>query len=236
MHAVFLSRSESSLSRREERKAESFRSMTGGGGGGGTGATRRNIRALWVFCAGVRLPVWSPWGRAHEPRAQSASCTRTYVCIYVHTYTLRSGLCKQVRFLRGLRIWVGHEVIVYNESALNRWVDAMWRSEPSLPERLRDNRNSLAILLPRRVCPFERDHLLSSSSSLCLCLLRRLIRIRGVNLRGFSFVAKFIVIPPRFCIAIVRANIWTRSRANDWTPSAIPLKASAIFAALRRFW
>ena len=74
------------------------------------------------------------------------------------------------------------------------------------------------------------------SLSLCLCLLRRLIRIRGVNLRGFSFVAKFIVIPPRFCIAIVRANIWTRSRANDWTPSAIPLKASAIFAALRRFW
>lgn len=25
------------------------------------------------------------------------------------------GLCKPVRFLRGLRIWVGHEVIVYNE-------------------------------------------------------------------------------------------------------------------------
>lgn len=25
------------------------------------------------------------------------------------------GLCKRVRFLRGLRIWVGHELIVYNE-------------------------------------------------------------------------------------------------------------------------
>lgn len=25
------------------------------------------------------------------------------------------GLCKRVRFLRGLRIWVGHELIVYSE-------------------------------------------------------------------------------------------------------------------------
>jgi len=36
----------------------------------------------------------------------------------------QSGLCKRVRFLRGLRIWVGHGVIVYNEPPLDRWARA----------------------------------------------------------------------------------------------------------------
>lgn len=61
---------------------------------------------------GVSRLVWNRETRMH-----------IYICMYMY---IDRWLCKQVRFLRRLRIWVGHELIVYNESALNRRVDAMW--------------------------------------------------------------------------------------------------------------
>lgn len=73
---------------------------------------------MWVFCTGVRDSSGVARS-AHELRTRRIRIRAAF------------GLCKRVRFLRGLRIWVEHEVIVYNESALNRWADVMRRSTES---------------------------------------------------------------------------------------------------------
>lgn len=68
--------------------------------------------AMWVIGTGVSRLVWRSWARN----------TNAYVYIYIHRVRIMQA--SPLSTFR-LRIWVGHELIVYNESALNRRVDAM---------------------------------------------------------------------------------------------------------------
>lgn len=91
---------------------------------GGVGWTRcrvrayaTNIRKVVTRCGcSVQVSLGSSGDRELETR------TRMYIYIYIHRVRIMQA--SPLSTFR-LRIWVGHELIVYNESALNRRVDAM---------------------------------------------------------------------------------------------------------------
>lgn len=79
--------------------------------------TRRIIRKVVTRCGcSVQVSLGSSGDREVE----------MHMCIYIYICTpcLRIMQASPLSTFR-LRIWVGHELIVYNESALNRRVDAM---------------------------------------------------------------------------------------------------------------
>lgn len=75
------------------------------------------IYERWSRDVGVRY-------RCLSARLEIVSSKHERVCMYIYIHRVRIMQASPLSTFR-LRIWVGHELIVYNESALNRRVDAM---------------------------------------------------------------------------------------------------------------
>lgn len=95
----------------------------------GNGRKNRRSRVNTVSRTCVR--IYERWSRdvgvryrCLSARLEIVSSKHERVCMYIYIHRVRIMQASPLSTFR-LRIWVGHELIVYNESALNRRVDAM---------------------------------------------------------------------------------------------------------------